>query len=219
MVDVVSNQDWKSGDYAEPSAESDRLGQIFHSLGTLPLEDSAELTADVQLPEETLATLRESMGFVTTWGAFALTIPAHQFAGVADELHTLGYQIRSMRPFEEKGELRLAACWEEDNSEATYRMDVTRQELLETHEEMSDNGYRILDVGGYCAASSSESAELFYGVWRRVAGEFPDQKIGIGIDSRSCARMFQDLRDTCRPLSRQVYFTPANELRFCEIWG
>ncbi len=156
MVDVVSNQDWKSGDYAEPSAESDRLGQIFHSLGTLPLEDSAELTADVQLPEETLATLLESMGFVTTSRAFARPFPAHQFAGVSDELHKLGYQIRSMRPLEEKGELRLAACWEKDNLEATYRMDVTRQELLETHEEMSDGGYRILDVGGYYAASSSE---------------------------------------------------------------
>lgn len=219
---LPTNQQEASSNHQAQSNSENEVVRTLKTIDGAANNDSSNVSDRSPLPDDIEISLAEASGFAADSGAFALSLQESLFGVLSESLKDQGYEIRSLRPHLMDGERRFAVAWARSSDQAEYRLGVSKDEIVSVHQELIKKGYRALDLGGYFESPSPDALERFYGVWRKTGsadvGLHPAQNIAVALSENDIEKRFQKMKLTHRPLTRQVYFTPLNEVRFCEIW-
>ncbi len=184
----------------------------------IPVDDApARGPSTDTIPGSVAQEIELADGCVSSSGAFVLSLPLDDLGPLATTLEQAGYRPQSIRPYQINDRWCVAACWQTCGRESKCQIELTKAQLLAEQETMLEQGFQLVDLGGY-AAESQDSGEHFYAVWQQEPSQALSQIVVLGVDPDETRTNFESLQNDYEPVLRQHYYTALGVKRFCEVW-
>ncbi len=161
--------------------------------------------------------IKNAGGAMDATGAFVTSATLLELQEIQDQLKDQSYYVQSLRISHQGDDLRFTACWRTQKA-TRLELELSKSELVSVIQSMTLEGYRAIDIGGYCSERFEDTDAKYWVIWESASEANQKQIVRIALDNDERVKIFTELRGDHHPIARQAFFDSQDQIRFCEIW-
>ena len=164
--------------------------------------------------DETSKRINECFGMLDDRFAYVVSMTYDDFESTNAELQRAGFRPVRIRPYAIRDRIQVAAIWHRDGLESKTVRGLTKQQVLDQHEELTSQQYVAEDLAGYVENGTVK----FSAVWIRHSNtkRVGKTSLRIGIDDREMAEYDPRIPGPM-PIRRHTFVDQNEQTKHCLI--